>query len=221
MDTKIPWINNSMRLIKSCPPVTIPLKFHMIWVGDKDIPEYAIVNFLNWKKMMPHWEERLWTNKDINLNEFSQEVIDKINQAKYGAQKADIMRYYILEKYGGFYIDMDTTALRPLDPLVYIGDELILYHDNDLTWEYIINNFIGTIPHHPVLKEACRMVINTELNTEDVHMKTGPFLWGHAVSQVPPESGKKYTLLDSTFFSKFIEYDQKFGIHQYARSWLK
>ena len=219
MDTNVPWINNSMKLITSVPPNTIPLKFHMIWVGTKDIPEYALMNFLNWKKIMPHWEERLWTNKDININEFSQEVIDKINKANSGSQKADIMRYFIIEKYGGFYIDMDTIPLRTLDPLVYMGEDVILYHDNSLTWQYMCNSPIGAMPHHPLLKEACKRVMNAEINTADVHMTTGPLLWGTIIAETPPNNGKKYAMLNCKFFSKFLEYDQKFGIHTYAASW--
>lgn len=220
MNLDVPWIANTMKLIEDTPTNLIPLKFHMIWVGNSSVPEYAIKNFLKWKKIMPHWEDRLWTNEDINLSEFSQEVIDKIHQAKSGAQKADIMRYFILEKYGGFYIDVDTIPNRKLDPLVYMGNDVILYHDNDLTWNYICNSPIGIIPHHPLLKEACNRVMNAELNTEDIHMKTGPHLWGTVVSEVPPENGKKYVILHCKFFSNYIEYDSKFGVHTYARSWI-
>lgn len=219
MNTSVPWINNTMKLVTDVLSNKIPLKFHMIWVGTKDIPEYAVRNFLNWKKMMPHWEERLWTNQDINLSEFSQEVIDKINQANSGAQKADIMRYFILEKYGGFYIDMDTIPVRTLDPLVYSGEDVILYHDNELTWNYICNSPIGITPHHPLLKEACKRVMAVELNTHDIHMYSGPHLWGTVVSEIPPENQKKYTILHCKFFSKYIEYDSKFGVHTYAASW--
>ena len=220
MNLDIPWIRDSIELVKEVPLATIPLKFHMIWVGENPIPDYAFQNFLNWKKLMPHWEARLWTNDHIHISEFPQEAIDKINQAKKGAQKADIMRYFIIKKYGGFYIDTDTIPHRSLDPLLYMGSDLILYHDNHLTWEYICNSPFGASPEHPVLQEICKRVLTVELNTSDVHFKTGPFLWGTVISQVPPQNGKKYILLDYTLFSNFHNPPDKFGTHTYAASWV-
>jgi mannosyltransferase OCH1-like enzyme len=214
------WISDHLLLVQNISAPPIPLKFHMIWVGDARIPEYVIQNFLSWKKIMPHWEARLWLNNDINVNEFSQEVIEKIHLAQKGAQKADIMRYFIIEKYGGFYIDADTIAIRCLDPIVYMNYDLVLYHDNFVTWNYIINCFFGAAPHHPVLKEVCKRVINAELNTSDVNMKTGPLLWGTVISETKPENGKKYVLLDYSLFSKFHNPPGKFGTHTYAASWV-
>lgn len=221
MNVNIPWIRDTIHLVKEVPLATIPLRFHMIWVGENPIPSHALQNFESWKKIMPHWEARLWNNDDINLSEFSQEVINKINQAKKGAQKADIMRYFIIKKYGGFYIDTDTVPNRSLDPLVYTGSDLVLYHDNDLTWEYIINCFFGATAQHPVLQEVCKRVINAELNTPDVNFKTGPYLWGVVISQVPPQNGKKYLLLDFPLFSKFHNPPDKLGTHTYAASWVE
>lgn len=220
MNNDIPWIRHTITLVQQIPLNTIPKKFHMIWVGENSPPDHVLNNFLKWKQIMPHWEAKLWTNKDLNLNEFSQEVLDKIHLATKGAQKADIMRYFIIEKYGGFYIDTDIVAHRSLDPLLYLGSDIVLYHDNFLTWEYVINCFFGACPHHPVLKEACNRVLQTELNTSDVNMKTGPHLWGTVISQVPPQQGKKYILLDYPLFSNFHNPPGKFGTHTYAASWV-
>ena len=214
------WISNHLSLVQNISAPPIPLKFHMIWVGDTPIPEYVSRNFLSWKRLMPHWEARLWLNNDINSDEFSQEVIEKIHLAQKGAQKADIMRYHIIEKYGGFYIDTDTIAIRSLDPIVYMGFDLVVYHDNFVTWNYICNSPFGACPHHPVLKEACKRVMNAELNTSDVNMKTGPLLWGTIISQIEPENGKKYLLLDYPLFSNFHNPPGKFGTHTYAASWV-
>jgi mannosyltransferase OCH1-like enzyme len=130
------------------------------------------------------------------------------------------MRYHIIEKYGGFYIDTDTIAIRSLDPIVYMGFDLVLYHDNFVTWNYICNSPFGACPHHPVLKEACIRVMNAELNTLDVNMKTGPLLWGTVISQIEPENRKKYLLLDYPLFSNFHNPPGKFGTHTYAASWV-
>lgn len=220
MNLDIPWIRDTIQLVKEVPLAKIPLKFHMIWVGEIPIPTHASKNFTDWKNIMPNWEARLWTNDDINTSEFSQDVIDKINEAKKGAQKADIMRYFIIQKYGGFYIDTDTIPHRSLDPLLYMGSDLILYQDNHLTWEYIINSVFGASPNHPVLNEVCKRVLTAELNTPDVNFKTGPYLWGTVISQVPPPGRSRYVLLNFPLFSKFHNPPDKFGTHTYAASWV-
>ena len=214
------WIVDNLCLVQNISTPSIPLKFHMIWIGDTPIPEYVSQNFLSWKKLMPHWEARLWLNNDINCDEFSQEIIEKIHLAQKGAQKADILRYHIIEKYGGFYIDADTIAIRCLDPIVYMNYDLVLYHDNVVSWNYICNSPFGASPHHPVLKEACKRVMNAELNTFDVNMKTGPLLWGTVISEIKPENGKKYLLLHYPLFSNFHNPPGKFGTHTYAASWV-
>lgn len=221
MDFTKHWIKNNIVLVERVPVNTIPLKFHMIWVGDNPIPDYVNANFLGWKVLMPHWEAKLWVNEDINTSNFSQEVVDKINEATKGAQKADIIRYHIIEQHGGFYIDTDTIGIRSLDPLVYMNSDIILYHDNYLTWNYICNSPFGASPNHPVLKEACVRVMSAELNTPDVHMKTGPFLWGTVISEISPLEGKPYILLSYEFFGKFHNPPDKFGTHTYAASWVE
>lgn len=220
MNTSIAWIQNNVKLIKNIPIATIPMKFHMIWVGDTLVPEYAIQNFLGWAKLMPHWEPFFWKNDSLTTDNFSQEVLDKVNEAKKGAQKADILRYYIIEKYGGFYIDTDTVPIRSLDPLIYLDSNLVLYHDNDLTWEYICNSPFGAIPHHPVVKEACKRVLQAQLNTEDIHFKTGPGMWGTVISEIAPSDGTKYSILHYTLFSNFHNPPDKLGTHTYAASWV-
>jgi mannosyltransferase OCH1-like enzyme len=218
MDFSKEWISNNIHLIE---PNTsqIPRLLHLIWVGDNELPSTVKENIQKWQYYMPDWTIQLWTNKDIETRHFTEEIISKIHEAIKPAQKADIMRYFIVEKYGGFYMDTDITPHRSLTPLTQLGFDLVLYHDNDLTWEYIINCAFGAIPHHPVLKRACDMIRCATLNTDDVHFKTGPSLWGRSVASVSIP-GKKYALLSHRFFDKKPYFSGKYGTHTYAASWV-
>jgi hypothetical protein len=69
------------------------------------------------------------------------------------------------------------------------------------------------------VKEACKRVLQAQLNTEDVHFKTGPGMWGIVVSEVPPSNESKYSILHYNLFSKFDSPD-KLGTHTYAASWV-
>lgn len=216
MDLTVGWIRDNVTLIEEIPQ-KIPNKLHMIWIGEKQVPDDVSNYLIAWKNLMPEWTVMLWTNEYLNENYFSKEVLDKVNQAEKAAQKADILRYFIIKQYGGFYVDTDVVPHRSLECLRDLGHDLILYHDNDLTWEYIINCFFGAIPNHPVLQKACEMVLNAELNTSDINFKTGPYLLGRAVATTSTK--KRYGLLKYNFFDHKQYFEGKFGTHLYAKSW--
>ena len=101
----------------------------MIWVGADPAPPFVGEYFQGWKTLMPEWDLRLWTNEDIHSTEFSEDYQRLIDSARQGAQKADIMRYYILWKHGGIYMDADVEPHRSLEPLLATKKRLLLCHD--------------------------------------------------------------------------------------------
>jgi mannosyltransferase OCH1-like enzyme/glycosyltransferase involved in cell wall biosynthesis len=197
---------------------TIPRLLHLIWVGSDKAPEFMRANVEGWARLMPNWNIRIWTNSDINNNEFPENAVELINKAVKGAQKADIMRYFIIEKYGGVYMDIDVVPNKSLEPLVNFKDtSLVICHDLPLTWEYISIGFFAAKPNHPVFKTASEMCYKTILNTEDIHLKTGPFLLGHAIAKA--EILEKIYLLPVKAFYRNEDYSDRFGCHTYAKMW--
>jgi inositol phosphorylceramide mannosyltransferase catalytic subunit len=66
--------------------------------------------------MHPDWEIKLWTDADIAELAFeNQQAFD--SAANYG-EKSDILRYELLERFGGVYADCDFVSLRSLDEIV-------------------------------------------------------------------------------------------------------
>jgi hypothetical protein len=55
------------------------------------------------------------------------------------------------------------------------------------------------------------------LNTEDIHLKTGPFLLGHAVAKT--SMVEKAYLLPVKAFYRNEDYSERFGYHTYAKMW--
>ena len=176
----------------------IPSILHIIWVGKSEQPETLKSYIVKWKELMPHWTIRVWGNDDLNDKEFHPDMLVKILSANRSVQKADIMRYSIIEKYGGVYVDADVEPARNLDPILYMSD-LVLCHDNYITWEYIQNAVFAASPNHPVLKKAIQLCMGAELNTDNPHMTTGPHVLARAVASTPPIS-EKYTLLPLEVF---------------------
>lgn len=198
----------------------IPKVLHMIWVGENEAPEYVSTFLLQWKELMPDWSIRLWTNKDITTEHFPCDIVSLINWSNKGAQKADIMRYFIIEKYGGFYVDTDVIPHRSFDLLLneWNNAGVLLCHDLDLTWEYISIGFFGSIQNHPVLQKACELIYVTTINTSDIHLKTGPHLLGKAVAFTEFDKND-VILLPTNYFYRNLDYPYRIGHHFYSKLW--
>jgi mannosyltransferase OCH1-like enzyme len=198
----------------------IPRILHLIWVGSKPQPDYVNERVQKWKELMPTWQVRLWTNADIHSGEFPELIVTLIGYAYIGAQKADIMRYHIIEKYGGVYIDTDSIPKRSFEDLIMHTDtEAIFCNDVDITWVFVSSGFFAAIPHHPVLKRACELCYGVLVNTPDVYLQTGPRLLGEAIATAHHE-GPKYMLLHTNYIYR-DNFDPSFAIHTYEGSWKK
>jgi glycosyltransferase involved in cell wall biosynthesis/mannosyltransferase OCH1-like enzyme len=214
----------------------IPRILHMAWVGDAEQPEYVEEYKKKWEELMPEWNVRLWTNADINDQEFPADIVERINSSEKGAQKADLMKFHIINKYGGIYLDTDIIPHRSLDPLIDMGEPIVMCHDlpDGITWDFMACAFLAAVPNHPVFAKACKLCQTAEINTDDIHMKTGPKLWGEAVmDRTNVNSDEKYSLLHMSYFYRNLEgqqisqdgtcrtddFDGRFGSHFYAKGW--
>ena len=201
----------------------IPKLLHLIWVGPNDRP-LTMTSYINsWQALMPTWTVRLWTNADVTETEFP-EAFSVLCKANTGVQKADIMRYFIIRKYGGFYIDADVEPHKSLEPLVM--HDIVVCHDLEITWPYVASAFFGAVPDHPVLSKCCDLVARATLNTNEPHMHTGPRLFGEAVISydafvLPIQSFYRnktgQTWIDGLPVT--CDFDDRFGSHLYAKQW--
>ena len=212
-------------------PPLIPALLHMIWVGPNEAPAYVEEYKTKWHELMPTWQIRLWTNADLTAAEFPHDLLAKINAATSGAQKADLMRYYIIYKFGGTYVDTDVIPHRSLEPIRGLGP-IVLCHDMPYTWAYISIGFLAAVPHHPVLEYAYQLCLGAIINTPDINMQTGPRILGEAVWRTPPPAGEKYQSLHCYFFYRNMvgqvkldryyataDFDARFASHFYAKMW--
>lgn len=156
----------------------IPSILHMVWVGESPIPDYFINNVKGWKELMPTWHFMIWTNDHLTPSFIDHNYLNKINLAKQGAQKADLLRYYVINRYGGFYVDADVTPLRSLNDLLYIDNDIIICNDIPINFNYVSTGFLAAISNHPVLTILCNHILFSTLNTDDVHIHTGPGIFG-------------------------------------------
>ncbi|MBA3752180.1 hypothetical protein H0X06_05330 [Candidatus Dependentiae bacterium] len=140
----------------------IPKIIHQIWVGPKQPPSIFKKSQESIAKYHPDWEYKLWTDADIPaLNLHNKKFYDLADN--YG-EKADILRYEILYRYGGIYLDVDFVCLKPLDMLLHYDVWTSL---QPLDCRGDINNaVIGSAPGHPLLKD-CIITIEDDWYTHD------------------------------------------------------
>jgi hypothetical protein len=203
----------------------IPRIIHLIWIGQKQIPEYVFEHEKRWKELLPdNWVVRLWTNGDLIPKLIPERVLDMICRAESGGQKADILRPFVVAKFGGFYFDTDHKPINSIDPLVSTlhWAEAIACHYEDWNPDYLANGMFGAVPNHPWISACCQDILRQPLNTDDVNWRTGPGCFARCLS---PDMDVLFVL--PKFFypyhyrAKWLPWDSKtcYTAHSWEHDW--
>ena len=206
----------------------IPHKIHQIWVGPNPIPTKSKKFIKEIQKLHPDFEYKLWTDKDITKDNFDN--YEFIKNSKSYAQKADIMRYEILYRHGGIYLDIDFEIFKNLEPL--LTNELVICSEDSFSSFHITNAFIACTKHNPNLKRCVDGIKKVDFS-KMINFATGPvFFKEHIIMN------SHVTLLDSKvlypvhwlqhkFHSFFgpVKYkkssfsDETYGLHHWDHNW--
>ena len=98
----------------------IPKIIHYCWFGGKEKPELVKKCIESWKKQLQDYNIIEWneSNFDVNMLEYTKQAYMK---KKY-AFVADFARLWVLQKYGGIYLDTDVEVLKSLN--CFLTDEM-------------------------------------------------------------------------------------------------
>jgi len=94
--------------------IMIPKKIHYCWFGNSPIPKEQQAYIDGWKQLMPDYEFKCWSEKDIDI-----EAIPFASEAYHAGKLAfvaDYARVYALVHEGGIYMDTDVKLLGSLEP---------------------------------------------------------------------------------------------------------
>ncbi len=129
----------------------IPRLIHQTWKTN-DIPNKWISFTSKVRSLNPEWKYKLWTDKENELfvkTEFP-DFYPMYTGFSKNIMRADVIRYLIMYKFGGVYLDLDYEVLEPFDfgdhSLVLPMNRSINYGDpaNELG-----NSIFASVPGHP------------------------------------------------------------------------
>jgi mannosyltransferase OCH1-like enzyme len=132
--------------------VFIPKIVHQTY-KTRDLPS----NYREWRQscidLNPDWEFKIWTDDDNqNLVQMHYpHLLSIYNNYDRKIKKIDMVRYLMLDHYGGVYLDMDMTCLRPFGTLFDNSKDSTVATQG---MEEYANAFMASPPHHPLLSEV-------------------------------------------------------------------
>ncbi|NDA62557.1 MAG: hypothetical protein EBX50_10995 [Chitinophagia bacterium] len=122
--------------------MTIPKVLHQVWLGDTLMPEEFVKWQEGWRQLHPEWRYMLHKDGDI-----PSELRETIRSCKSYSSKSNVMRLYVVYKYGGVYCDTDFEWNRNIDKFLD-GSAFVAKQHGDIC----CNAFFGAIPGHPWVK---------------------------------------------------------------------
>lgn len=213
----------------------IPKIIHYCWFGRNKQSDDMVNCISSWKKFCPDYEIIEWNedNFDINSNRFVREAYEN----KKWAFITDYVRLFVLNEYGGIYLDSDVEIIKPIDKFLthraFSG-----FEDNNL----IPTGLMASEKKHPWIVELldyyydrpfveCDGSLNTTPNTKII-TEISKHRFGF--SQHNPNNNINLVVLkdDINLYPWFVFCpkshldgkiritDDSYAIHHFAGSWL-
>lgn len=149
----------------------IPKILHQIWIGPLDPP---IEMMKTWREKHPDFEYIFWNESEIEKRGMIFRSQSKIDIMKEINGQADIMRWEILYKYGGYFVDADSICIAPFDEYFKNKTAFATYENEIVRSELIATGTMGFIPNHVL----CGDIINWINTPEYDKMNEKIRAWG-------------------------------------------
>lgn len=214
--------------------ITIPPIIHQVWSNKNiSIPNIFQILAETWKENYPNWKYCLWDEKKMNL--FVQTYYPQYWRAyqkfPYNIQRCDVIRYLILYKIGGMYVDFDYESLSSIEPLIEgksccFSEEPITHKGFfEYTMQHYFNNaMILSVPKHPFIKKIIHSVFSTEINKYDIHRHdyvlrtTGPWKLMSLYYHLSEQEKQDIYLIPKEYVTPFDIYQTRRFLEQGERS---
>lgn len=205
----------------------IPKVIHYCWFGKNKKSKLVNKCIKSWQKFCPDYKIVEWNedNFNINISEYTKEAY---NAGKW-AFVSDYCRFYVLNTYGGIYMDTDVELIKSID--VFLESNFVGFECDDSVATGLI---MGSESHNIMCEKLLedynndRFLINGNMNLRTVCNRVTDLLAENGL--ILNNSTQKvlgYTVYDSSYFNPVnlntgrIELlPNTVSIHHYSGSWL-
>lgn len=205
-------------------PQMIPKIIHQTYINSS-IPEVWQEAQQSCIDLHPDWEYKLWTDEASLqfIHEKYEWFEETFRNYPYPIQRADAIRYFILNHYGGIYLDLDDGCNRELEPLLSYPAWVRKTMPTGIS-----NDAMGAVPRHPFFMYVVNQIKSYDRNWIlpyiTVMGSTGPLflsvLWRHWVSEGGnigdgPDGGRVRII----FPEEYNGHSWSFFTHHLGNSW--
>ena len=232
----------------------IPKVIHHIWLGSK-LPDRFHSWYETWLVQHPTWKHILWTDNtaiqhnpnfhkkygDIYEERNIHELGKLKNQALYDeaknyGERSDIIRFEILDRFGGLYTDIDYECFEPFDILHHSYDFYACMLPLDTGLLSVNNGILAAAAGHPVLRATMqRMESSKRINRHhyfSIICATGPIPFTRGIWEAAGNTGYTDIVLPCTFFhplsyrktklEKTVDIaPESMAIHYFTKTWAR
>lgn len=145
----------------------IPKIIHQLWIGPKPAP---IVLMNTWKEKNPSFTYILWNEEEFIKRDITFECQKRIDEIEEINGKADIMRWELLYKYGGVFIDADSICIESIDDEIMNKNSFAGWEQEEVRKGLIATGTMGFPKKHPLPKAAIKWIKKNEVSQEKGNM---------------------------------------------------
>ena len=194
----------------------IPRVIHRVWVGGAEMPAAEVHFGRTFADAHPRWKMRLWGDGDLP----SLGIGDaERSRARSPAELSDVVRFEVLSRFGGVYVDTDFECRRNLEELL-VG--VRAFAALELPGR-VATGVLGGVPGHPAFVRAARLARQTIGLGAHSADATGPYLMTLIAEQEPD-----VTIFGAELFYPYLwdeperandEFPEAYAVHHWSMSW--
>jgi len=177
--------NNLSKVFPETKP-KIPKIIHVIWINGKiddfNVPKELRKYIVTWIEKHPDWKFKLWTDADVAQIELDNQ--DLYDDATNFGVKSDILKYELVYRYGGVYVDTDFECLKPMDIFHHCYDFYTGIQPLDTQYLQLGAALFGATPGHPILKHVIKTMKKSYNSHKGAPAKTGPIHFTRAFFEI-------------------------------------
>lgn len=165
---------------------TVPPILHYVWVGPEPLPERDRALIDGWRRIMPHWTIRAWTNDTVDFT--SNLWVRRAFAMQAWNRVSNYIRMQVLLREGGVYLDTDVEVLKSFDPLLahaaFVGFQADVASPHWRHGPHWVNNaVVGAAAGHWLPRAVLAHIESTTSGEEAIAGSSGPAALTHVLMQ--------------------------------------